>query len=121
MIRSINGFGQFNGLNNSFTNSEWQITFSSRYYSSNKNHFEGKDYTPAKENQTDNSVFTAEMTVTRLLKNGWSLDLTIPYTDGSRTSNQEHGGLNTTPAIQRVQLVLGTFVLWHVNGYCLRT
>ena len=97
MIRSINGFGQYNGLNNSFTNSEWQISFSSRYYSSNKNHFEGNDYTPAKENQTVNSVFTAEMTVTRLLKNGWSLDLTIPYTDGSRTSNQEHGGLNTTP------------------------
>ena len=56
-----------------------------------------KIYTPAKENQTVNSVFTAEVTVTRLLKNGWSLDLTIPYTDGSRTSNQEHGGLNTTP------------------------
>ena len=97
MIRSINGFGQYNGLNNSFTTSEWQITASSRYYSSNKNYFEGEDFTPTKENQTVNSVFTAEVTVARLLKNGWSLDLTIPYTDGSRTSNQEHGGLDTTP------------------------
>jgi hypothetical protein len=97
MIRSINGFGQYNGLNNSFTTSEWQITASSRYYSSNKNYFEGEDFTPTKENQTVNSVFTAEVTVARLLKNGWSLDLTIPYTDGSRTSNQEHGGINTTP------------------------
>ena len=95
MIRSINGFGQYNGLNNSFTNSEWQITASSRYYSSNKNYFEGEDLTPAKQNQTVNSVFTAEVTVARLLNNGWSLDLTIPYTDGARTSNQEHGGLNT--------------------------
>jgi hypothetical protein len=70
MIRSINGFGQYNGLNNSFTNSEWQVTVSSRYYSSNKNHFEGEDYTPTKENQTVNSVFSAEVTVTRLLKHG---------------------------------------------------
>jgi len=37
------------------------------------------------------------MTIARLLKNGWSIDLTIPYTDGARTSNQEHGGLNTAP------------------------
>src|SRR6478736_10127987 len=96
MIRSINGFGQYNGLNNSFTTSEWQITASSRYYSSNKAHFEGEDLTPAKENQTVNSVFTAEITVARLLNNGWSLDLTIPYTDGARTSNGEHGGNNTT-------------------------
>src|SRR6478736_5196165 len=81
MIRSINGFGQYNGLNNSFTNSEWQITVSSRYYSSNKVHFEGEDLTPAKENQVVNSVYTAEITIARLLKNGWSLDLTIPYTD----------------------------------------
>ena len=95
MIRSINGFGQYNGLNNSFTNSEWQITVSSRYYSSYKNYFGDENLTPAKQNQTVNSVFTAEVTVARLLKNGWSLDLTIPYTDGARTSNGEHGGLNT--------------------------
>jgi len=95
MIRSINGFGQYNGLNNSFTNSEWQITVSSRYYSSYKNYFGDEDLTPAKQNQTVNSVFTAEVTVARLLKNGWSLDLTIPYTDGARTSSQEHGGANT--------------------------
>ena len=49
MIRSINGFGQYNGLNNSFTNSEWQITVSSRYYSSNKNYFEGEDFTRQKK------------------------------------------------------------------------
>src|SRR4030095_2322082 len=74
---------------------EWQITASSRYYSSNKVHFEGEDLTPAKENQVVNSVFTAEITVARLLTNGWYIDLTITYTDGERTSNQEHGGLNT--------------------------
>ena len=48
-----------------------------------------------KKIRRSNSVFSAEMTVTRLLKNGWSLDLTIPYTDGARTSNGEHGGNNT--------------------------
>jgi len=96
MIRSINGFGQYNGLNNSFTTSEWQITVSSRYYGANKNYFGDEEMTPAKQNQTVNSVFTAEVTVARLLKNGWSLDLTIPYTDGARTSNGEHGGANTT-------------------------
>ena len=95
MIRNIEGFGQFNLLNNSFSNSEWQVSVTSRYYKSYKNYFEGEDLTPAKENQIVNKVFSMDVTVTRLLKNGWSLDFSLPYTDGSRTSNGEHGGANT--------------------------
>src|SRR5690349_13361094 len=95
MIRNISGFGQFNPLNNSFTNSEWQVTVASRYYKSYKNYFEGEDLTPAKGNETVNKVFSMEVTISRLLKNGWSLDFNVPYIDGSRTSNGEHGGPNT--------------------------
>ncbi len=96
MIRNISGFGQYNLLNNSFSNSDWQVNFASRYYKSYKNYWGTKDVTPAKENQIVNKVFSVDFMVTRLLNNGWSLDLSIPYTDGSRTSSVEHGGANTT-------------------------
>jgi hypothetical protein len=96
MVRNINGFGQYNLLNNSFSNSVWQISVTSRYYKSSRNFWGTEDVTPAKENQLVNSVFSTEITATRLLQNGWSLELNVPYINGARTSATEHGGANTT-------------------------
>jgi hypothetical protein len=95
MIRNISGFGQYNLLNNSFSNSEWQVNVTSQYYKSFRNFWGTKEVTPAKQNQLVNHVFYVNADVTRLFNNGWSISLSLPYTYGTRTSSTEHGGLNT--------------------------
>ncbi|HEY1870835.1 MAG TPA: hypothetical protein VGG71_07230, partial [Chitinophagaceae bacterium] len=39
--------------------------------------------------------FSTDFEITRLLNNGWSLELGFPISSNSRTSDLEHGGLNT--------------------------
>ena len=96
IVRNISGLGQYSLTDNSFSTSEWQLNITSRYFKSFRDFKGTVDQKTAKENESVNKVFSLDLSVTRLLRNGWSLTLGIPYTSNSRTSSLEHGGPNTT-------------------------
>ena len=94
-IRSINGFGQYNLTENSFSTSNWQLSLTNRYYKSFRDFKESTDQKTPAENQFVNKVYTFDISLTRILSNGWSLNMNLPITSNSRTSANEHGGPNT--------------------------
>ena len=95
-VRSVNGFGQYNLTDNSYSNSKWQLDLSNRYFKSFRDFKESTDQKTPAQNQFVNKVYTFNIAVTRILLNGWSLHMNLPITANSRTSSAEHGGLNTT-------------------------
>ena len=95
-IRNISGFGQYNLTDNAFSTSDWQVNITSRYFKSFRDFKEGVDLHTPKQNEAVNNVFSLDVSISRLLKNGWSLNLSLPYTTNSREASLEHGGPNTT-------------------------
>ena len=96
VVRNISGFGQYNLADKSFSTSQWQLNINNRYFRSHRD-FKGKvDQQTAKANEGVVKSFTTDISITRLLANGWSLSLSIPIASNSRTASLEHGGLNTT-------------------------
>jgi hypothetical protein len=95
VVRNISGFGQYNFTNNTFTSSNWQVDVTGRYFKSFRD-FKGKeDMKTLEQNRSINHVYSTDITVSRILKDGWSINLSLPVTANSRTSTLEHGGLNT--------------------------
>ena len=94
-VRSINGFGQFNLTDNAFTAAEWQLNATGRYFRSFRDFREKTDLKTPEQNQSVNEVYTLDLSVSKILQHGWSLNLGIPVTSNSRTSSIEHGGPNT--------------------------
>jgi hypothetical protein len=96
VVRNISGFGQYNLADKSFSTSEWQLNLNNRYFRSHRD-FKGKiDQQTAKANEGVVKSFTTDISISRLLANGWSLSLSIPIASNSRTASLEHGGPNTT-------------------------
>jgi len=95
VVRNISGFGQYNFTNNTFISSDWQLDVTGRYFKSFRD-FKGKeDLNTLEENQSINHVYSTDLTASRILKDGWSLSLSVPVTSNSRSSTVEHGGVNT--------------------------
>lgn len=95
VVRNISGFGQYNLTDNAFATSDWQLNITSRYFKSFRD-FKGKvDQRTPEQNESVNKVFSTDFSISRLLRKGWSLILSLPYTINSRTSSAEHGGINT--------------------------
>src|SRR5258708_4913477 len=96
IVRNISGLGQYNLTSNSFSNSTWQLSINNRYFKAYRD-YKGKvdQHTPP-ANQNIISNFSTDIAITRLLPNGWSLDLGFPISANSRSTNGEHGGPNTT-------------------------
>jgi hypothetical protein len=94
-IRNISGFGQYNLTDNAFTTTNWQINVTSRYFKSFRDFAGTVDQKTPKQNESVNRVFSTDVTISRLMQNGWSLQLSLPYTVNSRESSREHGGDNT--------------------------
>jgi hypothetical protein len=94
MVRNISGFGQYNFIDNGFSSSNWYVNITSRYF---KSYHDFKGTTalnfPKDSIQTIHS-FTTDITISRLLANGWSLSLSVPFSANSRTSKLEHGGIS---------------------------
>jgi hypothetical protein len=93
-VRNISGFGQYNFIDNSFSNSDWFISVTSRYFKSYRD-FKGTTQMkfPQDSVQTVRS-FTTDITAGRFLANGWSLTFSVPVSANSRTSKLEHGGIS---------------------------
>jgi hypothetical protein len=94
-VRNISGFGQYNLTDNAFSTSDWQLNINTRYFKSFRD-FRGKvDLNTPKENEAVVKSYSMDISIGRILRDGWSLDLSIPFTANSRSSTGEHGGLNT--------------------------
>ncbi len=94
-VRSINGIGQYNLTNNAFSTANWQLNFSNRYFQSARDFREKVDQKTPVQNKILNETYTIDLSVTRLLAKGWSVNMSIPVTANSRTTSFEHGGANT--------------------------
>ena len=94
VVRNISGFGQYNFTDNSFSSSDWFISVTNRYFKSYRD-FRGTNEMkfPADSVQTVRS-FTTDITINKLLQNGWSLALSVPISANSRSSKTEHGGVS---------------------------
>ena len=94
-VRNISGFGQYNLTDNAFTTSTWQLNINNRYFTTYHD-FKGSvdQHTPPK-NQNIIKSFSTDIGITRLFSKGWSIDLNIPISANSRTTDLEHGGLNS--------------------------
>ena len=96
IVRNVSGLGQYNLTSNSFSTSNWQININSRYFRAYRDYKGKVDLKTPPANQNVINSFSLDLDVTRLLPHGWSLDLGFPISANSRTTDLEHGGLNTT-------------------------
>ncbi|MBV9962542.1 MAG: hypothetical protein JO072_09875 [Parafilimonas sp.] len=94
-IRSITGFGQYNFTDNAYSTSEWQLNFTNRYFKSFRDFSDKNDLHTPPENESVNKIYTLDISIDKLFKNGWSLAAEFPITAAQRTSSIEHGGFNT--------------------------
>ena len=95
IVRNIAGFGQYNLTDNAFSTSEWELNINNRYFKAFRDFKGTVDQKTAKQNEAVVKSFTTDISMIRMLRNGWSLSLSIPISANSRTASIEHGGPNT--------------------------
>ncbi|HKC35236.1 MAG TPA: hypothetical protein VKB95_04205, partial [Chitinophagaceae bacterium] len=96
MIRNISGFGQYNPTDNAFSTSDWQLNINSRYYKAWRDFKGTEDQKTPKGDRSIMRSFTMDISATKFLRNGWSMNLSLPFSANSRSANKEHGGPGTT-------------------------
>lgn len=96
MVRNISGFGQYNLTDNRFSTTAWQLNINSRYFKAFRD-FKGtrNQYTP-KENESIITSYLMDVSLSKFLNSGWSLNFSLPVSANSREASLEHGGANTT-------------------------
>src|SRR4030095_3012275 len=94
-VRNISGFGQYNFTNNTCSTTNWQLDITGRYFKSFRDFKGTEDLKTVEENRSINHVYSTDINVSRMLKDGWSINLSLPVTANSRSSTIEHGGINT--------------------------
>jgi hypothetical protein len=94
-VRSINGFGQYNLTDNSFSQSAWQLNLTNRYFQSSRDFRETVDQKTPAQNKSENDTYTFDISLSKMFVNGWSANIGLPITANTRTTSFEHGGLNT--------------------------
>ena len=88
-IRNVaNPTGQYNLLDRKFTQANWQIAATNRFFVANQL-YSGADKVSG---NFENRTYTFDVSITRLLNKGWSLNLDIPISSNSRMAPGEHGG-----------------------------
>ena len=95
MVRNISGFGQYNLTDNAFTNSNWQLNINNRYFKAFRDFKGNTDQQTPKQDESIVYSYTMDITLSRLMRNGWSMDLSLPISANSRSATLEHGGLGT--------------------------
>ena len=95
IVRNISGLGQYNLTSNSYSTSNWQISINNRYFKAYRDYIGNEDQKTPPQNENIITSYSMNIAVTRLLPNGWSLDLGFPISANSRTTSLEHGGPNT--------------------------
>ncbi len=89
-VRNIVGFGQFVMPQTGEEPIKWVVNVNSRYFESWKT-YAGTTFQPQTEAQRAyNYIFVADISFTRMLENGWSVNFDLPFTSASRRSSKEH-------------------------------
>src|SRR5436190_21573528 len=83
MIRNISGFGQYNLTDNAFTTSDWQLNINTRYFKAFRDFKGAEDQKTPVQDQSIIRSFSLDMTLSKLLKNGWSMDFSLPLAANS--------------------------------------
>jgi hypothetical protein len=94
-VRNIAGFGQYNLTDNAFSTSDWQFNINTRYFKSFRDFKEKVDQKTPKQNEAVVKSFSMDLSVSSFLRNGWSLNFSLPISGNSREASVEHGGPNT--------------------------
>lgn len=94
-IRNISGFGQYNLTDNAFSTSDWQLNVNTRYFRSFRDFKEKVDQKTPKQNEAVVKSFSMDYSLSKFLRKGWSLNLSLPIAANSREASAEHGGPNT--------------------------
>jgi len=95
MIRNISGFGQYNLTDNSFSTSSWQLNINNRYYIASRDFKGTTDLKLSEGDRTFIRSFATDISATKFLNNGWSMNLSLPFSVNSRSTNKDHGGPGT--------------------------
>lgn len=95
-VRNISGFGQYNLTDNAFTTTDWQLNINTRYFKSFRDFKGTVDQNTPEQNEAVVKSFTMDFSLSRLMRNGWSLNFSLPIAANSREASLEHGGPNTT-------------------------
>jgi len=93
MIRNISGFGQYNFTDNAFSTSEWQLNLTNRYFKSYRDVKGTTNLNLPDDSVQFNRIYNLDITLSRILRNGWSLSLSVPILANNRSSKLEHGGV----------------------------
>src|SRR5688572_27150281 len=96
MVRNISGFGQYNLTDNGFSTSNWQMNINNRYFKAFRDFKGTQDQKTPKQNESIITSYLIEISLSRFLNNGWSLNFSLPVSANSREASLEHGGPNTT-------------------------
>ena len=96
VVRNISGFGQYNHINNSFDTSLWQLNITSRYFKSYHDYRGTVNLHTPEQDEAVVKSFSTDFYLSRLMKNGWSVALSLPISANARTESKAHGGAGTT-------------------------
>lgn len=95
-IRNISGFGQYNLTDNAFSTTDWQLNITTRYFKSFRDFKETVDQKTPEQNESVVKSYSMDISISRLMRDGWSLNFSLPISSNSREASLEHGGPNTT-------------------------
>ena len=93
-VRGITGFGSDILFENIQPTDKWLITVTNRYFESSST-FKGKNFIT--DTLVTNRNYSLNISVNRILANGWSLGMTIPVSANSRNNTADHKGLGVLP------------------------
>jgi hypothetical protein len=96
MVRNISGFGQYNLTDNSFSISDWQLNINNRYFKAWRDFKGTRNQNTPKQNESIIRSYLMDLSLSKFLNNGWSLNFSLPVSSNSRETSLEHGGANTT-------------------------
>jgi hypothetical protein len=95
VVRNISGFGQYNFTDNAYSASDWQLNINNRYFKSYRDFRGTVDMKTPKQNEAVVKSYTMDISVAKMMRNGWSVNLSVPFATNSREASVEHGGPNT--------------------------
>jgi hypothetical protein len=77
---------------NAQSSNKYSLNISNRYFEASKT-FRGTNFVT--DTLVTNKIYNLSFSLSRLMNNGWSLDLTIPLSANSRRNSADHGGPKT--------------------------
>jgi len=91
-IRNVAGVSPDLLFENMRPNEKFILNVTNRYFEASSTYIGNKYIT---DSIVTNRIYTLNISVLRLLDNGWSLALYVPISANSRTNNRDHGGPQT--------------------------